>query len=223
MKIEPVKWQAPPEELLLKEGEVHIWRIHTPAGEHLDTAERARAEKFIAPLDRQRFRDTHNGLREILAKYVHQSPEKIEFEKMASGKPTLKKFPDIHFNLSHSEEVALCVIAKHPVGIDVEHVDKKINYLDIAQRFFSQSEYDDLSTINDAEKLSFEFFRVWTQKECYLKSQGRGIYSGLDINIPKTFLMKHFVPIPHYLAAVGSEDILVDARTTKCARYYLLP
>jgi len=203
MNIDPVKWQAPPKELSLKAGEVHVWLIHTPVQDFLDVDEQVRAEKFISPLHRQRFKDAHNGLREILAKYVHQSPKEIIFTKTNSGKPLLKHFPELHFNLSHSEDIALCAISKNPVGIDVEYLDKKINFLDIAQRFFNNTEYDILKAITDKEKLNLAFFKLWTQKEAYLKSQGKGVSAGLDIEIPREFLLQHFIPAHHHLAAVG--------------------
>ena len=203
MNIDPVKWQAPPKELSLKVGEVHVWLIHTPSQDFLDADEQARAEKFISPVHRQRFKDTHNGLREILAKYVHQFPQEIIFDKTHSGKPVLKDFPELHFNLSHSEDIALCAISHNPVGIDVEYLDKEINFLDIAKRFFNKSEYEILKTISDREKLKPAFFKLWTQKEAYLKSQGKGVSAGLEIEIPKEFSLEHFIPAPHYLAAVG--------------------
>ena len=195
MNIEPVKWQAPPKELSLKAGEVHVWLIHTPAQDFLDADEQARAEKFISPVHRQRFRDTHNGLREILAKYIHQSPQEIMFDKTVSGKPILKKFPELYFNLSHSEDIALCAISNNPVGIDVEYLDKDFDFINIAKRFFGPSE---------VVKNKLDFFRLWTQKECYLKSQGKGVSAGLDIEIPKEFALQHFIPASHYLAAVGN-------------------
>lgn len=39
-----------------------------------------------------------------------------------SGKPFLPAVPDVHFSLSHSEEVVMCVVADRPVGCDVEKV-----------------------------------------------------------------------------------------------------
>ncbi len=194
MSIEPVKWQAPPKELFLKAGEVHVWLVHSPAQNFLDAKEEARAAKFVSPVHQQQFRDIHNGLREILSRYVHQSPQEIIFSKTASGKPILKNFPDIHFNLSHSEDVGLCAISNNPVGIDVECLEKDIDYLSIAKRFFGSTE-----EINN----KLDFFKVWTRKECYLKSEGKGIALNLDKNIPKDFSIQHFIPVPRYLGAVG--------------------
>ena len=38
------------------------------------------------------------------------------------GKPFLRDYPHIHFNLSHCSRAALCVVGDAPVGCDVETV-----------------------------------------------------------------------------------------------------
>ena len=40
----------------------------------------------------------------------------------SAGKPFLPDRPDIHFSISHSDEVVMCVVADHPVGCDVERI-----------------------------------------------------------------------------------------------------
>lgn len=39
-----------------------------------------------------------------------------------SGKPYLVNYPQLHFSLSHSDEVVMCAISDGPVGCDVERV-----------------------------------------------------------------------------------------------------
>jgi len=199
MSIEPIQWQAPPENLFLKDGEVHVWLIDSYRANCLDRDELARAAKLISPIHQERFIKAHSGLREIVARYIHHDPKTIIFDKTASGKPVLKNFPNIHFNLTHSEDIALCVISNTPVGIDVEYLDKNIDYLNIAKRYFSPTE-----VIHN----KLDFLKLWTQKEAYLKSRGMGISAGLAIEIPEDFTVIHFEPIPHYLAAVGCENNL---------------
>ena len=212
MSIEPIQWQASPKELLLKAGEVHVWLINNYAENCLDHEEQSRAAKFISPIHQERFIKAHSGLREILAKYTHQDPKAILFDKTASGKPVLKNFPNIHFNLSHSEDIALCAISNTPVGIDVEYLDKNIEYLNISKRFFSPAEI-----INN----KLDFFKLWTQKEAYLKSQGKGLSAGLEIEIPEDFTVIHFEPIPHYLAAVGRENNLHNSGEGRSAWIFI--
>ena len=46
----------------------------------------------------------------------------FDFGSSAGGKPCLSAFPEIHFSLSHSDEVVMCVVADRPVGCDVEKI-----------------------------------------------------------------------------------------------------
>ena len=38
------------------------------------------------------------------------------------GKPVLRDFPGVHFSISHTDGLVMCVVAKHPVGCDVERL-----------------------------------------------------------------------------------------------------
>ena len=48
--------------------------------------------------------------------------EKPVFEYGKHGKPFMVEHPEIHFNLSHCREAAICMISDKPVGIDVESI-----------------------------------------------------------------------------------------------------
>ena len=97
------------------------------------------------------------------------------------GKPFIEGHPDIHFNLSHCREAAICVIAPHPIGVDVESV----------RRF---KEDLALYTMNDQEmeqitcdvRPDIAFIRLWTMKEALLKMTGEGIRNDL-----KNLLVEH--------------------------------
>lgn len=88
------------------------------------------------------------------------------------GKPHVKDC-DIHFNLSHSGNVAMCVVSKYPVGCDVEQV-REID-LKIAKRYFCEEETKKIfSFTKDSDRLD-AFFRLWTLKESYVKAVGKGL------------------------------------------------
>ena len=40
----------------------------------------------------------------------------------SGGKPRLRDLPGIHFSLSHTDGLVMCVVAGHPVGCDVERL-----------------------------------------------------------------------------------------------------
>ncbi|MBQ2130529.1 MAG: hypothetical protein II431_04225, partial [Prevotella sp.] len=53
---------------------------------------------------------------------VYGITEKPVFEYGEHGKPSIIGHPEIHFNLSHCKEAAICVVSNHPIGVDVESV-----------------------------------------------------------------------------------------------------
>lgn len=97
-----------------------------------------------------------------------------QFSYGPNGKPYLAEYPEIHFNLSHCREAAACVVATHPVGIDVEcidHYDKELlphTMNDAEQRLIINSPRPDIA-----------FIRLWTMKESLLKLTGQGISNEL--------------------------------------------
>lgn len=84
----------------------------------------------------------------------------------ANNKPEYKD-KNIHFNLSHTGDYVVCAISENAVGVDIEHIRK--NYLKVARRFFTDSEYQ---WIGEDEN---RFLRIWTLKEAYSKYTGQGI------------------------------------------------
>src|SRR5690349_3318394 len=64
------------------------------------------------------------------------------------------------------------------IGIDLEHM-QPIEYIDIAQRFFSPNEVQMLRTV-PAEQQQAAFFRCWTCKEAYIKARGMGLSLSLS-------------------------------------------
>lgn len=90
-----------------------------------------------------------------------------------NGKPYLADYPDIRFNLSHSNRLVLAVFAEKEVGCDIELIDRQ--NLKLAKRFFCPSEYGHLLHQTDEEQQRQEFFRLWTLKESFLKVTGKGM------------------------------------------------
>lgn len=97
-----------------------------------------------------------------------------EFVFGTHGKPMLADYPDIHFNMSHCREAAVCVIAPRPVGIDAESI--RLYDRQLVER-----------TMNDAERRRIDhglhpnedFIKLWTMKESVLKLTGTGISEDL--------------------------------------------
>ena len=114
------------------------------------------------------------------------------FEYGAHGKPFIAGHPEIHFNLSHCHEAAVCLIADRPVGVDVESVrplrDGLMRYT------MNDSEVQEiLQSANPA----LTFTCLWTKKEAVVKQSGEGLTNDI----------KHLLcPQPVGLATVVGPD-----------------
>lgn len=98
----------------------------------------------------------------------------IEIERSLHGKPYLKNKPNLHFNLSHTTDMLAIVIAKDPVGIDVENIASRNLSVEkisrIADRFFTPREQAYIFKTSGDE--IYRFYEIWTKKEAYVKYLG---------------------------------------------------
>lgn len=92
--------------------------------------------------------------------------------KEEHGKPYLKDFPHIHYNISHTDGLVACAIGDRQVGIDVERI--RPFRQNILKKVFSDAERHRMEEIPESERSQY-FFRIWTLKESYLKAAGLGI------------------------------------------------
>lgn len=104
-----------------------------------------------------------------------------ETEEGEYGKPYLKDYPGIRFNLSHSGDMVLCAISDREVGCDIELIEKVPN-LNLMSRFFYRDEFEKIMNAGSAEEQMKTFYRFWTLKESFMKMKGLGMHLG-----PETF------------------------------------
>lgn len=108
-------------------------------------------------------------------------------------KPYFPDYPDFFFNLSHSGNMALCVVADTPVGCDIEALNPA--HLRIAGRVMAPAELAAYQVTADEQDRLDYFYRLWTLKESYVKLTGEGIsvdFRSLRIEIePKLRLVGH--------------------------------
>ena len=113
----------------------------------------------------------------LYEEYAIRLPETIPEDEIAfgaHGKPYLRNFPRIHFNISHSYGRIVCAFSKTPVGVDVERIAPVKDAL--LRRTLAQQEQQELQALVDEGYDRDEiFFRYWTAKESYLKYLGCGI------------------------------------------------
>ena len=90
----------------------------------------------------------------------------------AHGKPYLREYPQIQFNISHCMGLAVLAVGDCSVGIDVEYVRPYREPL--LKRVLSEAELRQMEAAGEAGREEL-FFRFWTLKESYVKAVGCGI------------------------------------------------
>lgn len=147
--------------------------------ELLSKTEKIRAAGYKFELDRTRFIAHRCILRNLLGKYLNQSPEEVGLYTSSEGK--LENADNkIGFSLSHSGDQVAYVLGKQKyLGIDIEQV-KPIDHLtEIADRFFSPSEKSAMNKSTGVDQLQ-TFYHIWTQKEAFVKAIGKGLDENLQ-------------------------------------------
>lgn len=149
--------------LLTPRAEVHVWTVP------------------LQPPARQGARD---AMRAILGTYLDLPPDSVEIETTSEGKPYLAG-RELHFNLSHSRDVALVAISGHaPVGIDLEHARRFRAPDRLARRICSEREYAALARFGweggGMAAAQQELLRLWVRKEAVLKGTGAGLSRALS-------------------------------------------
>jgi 4'-phosphopantetheinyl transferase len=214
---------------------VHVWRLHAD-----DVAEPAllrRFEALLSPEESERYvRFGHKrtrrefllarGLaRTVLASYAGVAPSDLRFQADAFGKPTLlapTADPRLHFNISHSHGAIVCAAAMgRQVGIDVEDGSRRVQYLDLAERYFAPAEVAHLHGLPIADRRA-AFFAIWTLKEAFVKAIGQGLSFALDsfafeldvdrllrfqppASLPGSWRFFQFEPTPRHRGALAVE------------------
>ncbi|MEG0308500.1 MAG: 4'-phosphopantetheinyl transferase superfamily protein [Clostridium sp.] len=160
--------------------EIYAVKISDISQEELDNLsllthleKRCKIEKFINKKDKVRTLIGEILIKTIIFQQLRIRNIHITFEKNQYGKPYLKGYPKFNFNISHSGDFVVCAIDDKPIGIDVEQV-KNIEYKEVAESFFSVSEFDYIVKEDLNLKLN-KFYEIWTLKESYIKCCAQGL------------------------------------------------
>jgi 4'-phosphopantetheinyl transferase len=170
------------------ESEVHIWitfiekqydpRLLDWYKTILSDDEQKRYESFYFEHHRKLYLISHALLRTTLSRYTNIPPMNWAFSYDSYGRPQIDKpqgTPELCFNLSHTQGIAVCLIASCiNAGIDIESVknldDPKLLY----RHVLSLSEIASLRGL-PAHTLKKRFLMYWTLKEAYVKARGIGL------------------------------------------------
>ena len=114
----------------------------------------------------------HEAGRVLLAElYRRATGEELPPVAVTSrGKPYFVDSP-WHFSISHTKAHVFCALAKCPVGIDAEELDRKID-LRLADKILSPAERTEFDAAEDKRRALLTF---WVLKEAAVKLTGEGL------------------------------------------------
>jgi len=142
----------------------------------LSETERTHALRFYVHADRVRSIATRSLLRKLVAEKIALQPEALQFVTNEYGKPELRDYDGIAFNVSHSGNYALIALSTiGAVGVDIERHDDRIDTRSLSEMVLTPLE----------RTYSFEtteaFIQKWVAKESVLKALGVGIANHLQV------------------------------------------
>ena len=141
----------------------------------LDADECLRASAFRRPIDRDRFVARRGLMRAQLGQELGIAPQMVRIATDDHGKPFLRDDPDLAFNLSHSNGLALLATMRGGViGCDIEWRNPELACPRVAERLFAPEEYAVLAAL-PSEQWIAGFYNCWTRKEAYVKALGLGL------------------------------------------------
>jgi 4'-phosphopantetheinyl transferase len=167
----------------LPDDELQVWRIELPVGPGLLEAchsvlsaeEAARADHRKQVEARQQFVVGRGALRRLLGAACRLEPRVVPLAVSAGGKPELSGI-EVAFNLAHSRHTILIALRRRGLaGVDVEHIDLSLQFPEVAQHSFTQTENLELAAISNLDRRRFAFYQQWTRKEAVAKADGRGL------------------------------------------------
>ncbi len=164
----------------------------------LDPAERTRCAGLRDATARRRYTVAHALLRLRLATELDAPPETVRYHIGPHGRPELAgpEWPSrpelavrpelgrrpLHFNLSHSADLALLACADVPVGVDIETVRPELAVARLAARYFPTAEAAAVHALPD-HPAHLAYLRLWTRKEACAKAAGRRVFDGLRLPV----------------------------------------
>ena len=171
----------------LLSGDIHLYVVSIVElqqdeillNSYINDDEEARASRFINPQHGMQYRNVRGMLRRLLSHYIDTAPEVIEFSYAEHGKPSLKNNSQLHFNLSHSRDMAAYAFSRdRELGVDVEYMRRQKDLHGMIRHVGSVKEQAELKNLPEIEMLD-AFYRLWTRKEAFIKAVGRGLGMGL--------------------------------------------
>lgn len=146
----------------------------------LSAQERSQHQRYIPPQKRHEYLVTRVLVRTVLGRALGVEPQSLQFTANAWGRPALWPPAPLHFNVSHTEGLVLCLVSPHPdIGVDTERLARAPDLLALAPTVFAPQELHDLAALPASEQ-AHRAVVLWTLKESYIKARGMGLALPLD-------------------------------------------
>jgi 4'-phosphopantetheinyl transferase len=147
----------------------------------LDREEIARAGRYRFSADRDVYTAAHALLRCMLSEATGLSTKVWRYVVGEFGKPELAADlagSSLRFNISHTNGMVACALARDEVGVDIERLQRRID-ISLAQHFFAPEEVRLLNSVPPDQQVE-AFIRLWSLKEAFIKATGEGLQRPLD-------------------------------------------
>jgi 4'-phosphopantetheinyl transferase len=182
--LDEAGWPGAQEVLILEWELPSDLTIESLPWSDLTAEERQRAQRYVAAEARQQFVLCRSLLRRWLGKCLGLPASAVVLTSNEQGKPMLARTPGVagqlseplHFNVSHTRGQGVVVVARLPVGVDVERVRPLADLKGLVHRYFTAAEQAAWCRYPPDERLQ-AFFRLWTGKEAVLKAAGLSLAS----------------------------------------------
>lgn len=109
-----------------------------------------------------------------------------EISRLPGGKPVFSRYPDFHFNLSHSGELVFLALSDHPVGVDIEWIRPR--RAGLPAYVFKGADYDRYLALGGDWSA---FYTLWTELESILKYTGEGLKAYRRVHLPEGCVISH--------------------------------
>jgi len=149
----------------------------------LSDAETERSERFGTTTLRAQFIQRRAFQRYCAAVSLDGSQPlaELNFRKAEKGRPILCADPSKWFSFSSCKQgFAGAWSTDHALGVDVEDNSRNLDFVEMAQGYFSPKEAKSVLEAGNNTSCKLAFLNLWCLKEAALKSIGEGLPFGMD-------------------------------------------
>lgn len=187
-------WRQPDEGIhpTLGESEIHLWWLRLK----LNPSQQETAFSLLSDIQKDKYHRRKSTelkqaylagryyLLSLLGQYTATPANEVLLSYSRLNKPYLSNeqhniefnFTDTNINndKARSSHGLFAFCKNHPIGVDIESLDRQTDFINISSKRFSQAEQD-FVTNEYGETDSRRCLAIWTRKEAFGKAIGKGI------------------------------------------------